>query len=89
MSAIPAFLSSVFSILVERPSRRTLLCLYVSNIATETLWNMARSRHIVRNVAYGNVIIYSASMALLLYYFKGGYHPNTETKTDAIFPVIR
>lgn len=37
VSFFPAFLSSVFAILIERPSRRTLLCLYVSNVATETV----------------------------------------------------
>lgn len=89
VSAIPAFLSSVFSILIERPSRRILLCLYVSNVATETLWNMAKSRNLVRDVLYGNVIIYSLSMALLLFYFKGGYHPRSDPKIDAIFPVVR
>nr|CAH7717208.1 unnamed protein product [Callosobruchus chinensis] len=66
VSAIPAFLSSVFSILIERPSRRTMLALYVSNVATETLWNMARARHLVRDVSYGDAAIYSGSIAMFV-----------------------
>ncbi|VEN52472.1 unnamed protein product [Callosobruchus maculatus] len=88
VSAIPAFLSSVFSILIERPSRRTMLCLYVSNVATETLWNMARARHLVRDIRYGDAAIYSASIAMLLYYFKKGYHKSSE-HSDAMYRVIR
>lgn len=33
-SFIPSFLSSLSAILIERPSRHTLLCLYVSNIVS-------------------------------------------------------
>ncbi|KAJ8948984.1 hypothetical protein NQ318_023008 [Aromia moschata] len=89
VSAIPAFLSSVFSILIERPSRRTLLSLYVSNVATETLWNMAKSRNWVQNIKYGDVAIYSVSMALLLMYYKGGHHKNSDSKSDSMFRVLR
>ncbi|KAG5878145.1 hypothetical protein JTB14_032256 [Gonioctena quinquepunctata] len=90
VSAIPAFLSSVFSIVIERPSRRTLLCLYVSNVATETLWNMAKSRGLVRNIKYGDIAIYSISMAILSIYFKGGYHKNSNSdRDDTMFRVLR
>ncbi|XP_060535730.1 transmembrane protein 135-like isoform X2 [Cylas formicarius] len=86
VSALPAFLASALAILIERPSRRTLLCLYVSNVATETVWNMLVARHLVRNVAYGDVAIFGASMALLLTYFKGGCHKETN---DPMFRVLR
>ncbi|XP_074042806.1 transmembrane protein 135 isoform X1 [Leptinotarsa decemlineata] len=90
VSAIPAFLSSVFSILIERPSRRTLLCLYVSNVATETLWNMARSRGLVRNIKYGDVAIFGISMAILSVFFKGGHHKNSDSnREDTMFRVMR
>lgn len=90
VSAIPVFLASVFAILIERPSRRVLLCLYVSNVATETLWNMALSRNMVRSVKYGEVAIFSASMALLLAYYKGGQHKmGDKDKTDSMFGVLR
>ncbi|KAJ3655471.1 hypothetical protein Zmor_014602 [Zophobas morio] len=89
VSFLPAFLSSVFAILIERPSRRTLLCLYVSNVATETLWNMALSRNMVRNVKYGDTAIFAVGMALLLMYYKAGYHKETSAKTDPMFGVLR
>lgn len=89
VSAIPAFLSSVFAILIERPSRRVLLCLYVSNVATETVWNMALSRNMVRSVKYGHVALFSASMALLLRYYKGGQHKTIDGRTDSMFGVLR
>ncbi|XP_019871641.2 transmembrane protein 135 isoform X2 [Aethina tumida] len=90
VSALPAFLASVFSILIERPSRRTLLCLYVSNVATETVWNMAVSRNWVHNIKYGNAAIFSTSIALLLMYFKGGHHKNGSSKVeDSMFRVLK
>ncbi|CAG9821510.1 unnamed protein product [Phaedon cochleariae] len=92
VSAVPVFLSSVFSILIERPSRRTLLCLYVSNVATETLWNMARSRNLVRNVKYGDVALFSVSMAVLSYFYKGGFHKCGDgdgRREDSMFRVLR
>ncbi|CAG9761508.1 unnamed protein product [Ceutorhynchus assimilis] len=82
----PAFLSSAFAILIERPSRRTLLCLYVSNVATETVWNMALSRGLVRNIPYGDIAIFGTSMAVLLTYYKSGHHQDVP---DAMFKILR
>lgn len=89
VSAIPAFLASVFAILIERPSRRILLCLYVSNVATETVWNMLLSRNMVRSVKYGEVAIFGASMALLLAFYKGGLHKTSSGRSDSMFGVLR
>lgn len=83
---VPAFLSSAFSLLIERPSRRGLLCLYVSNVATETLFNMACSRNICRPIPYGQVIIFGVSIATMLYYFRKGLHqyPATAVPSNTI-----
>ncbi|XP_066156994.1 transmembrane protein 135-like isoform X1 [Euwallacea fornicatus] len=86
VSFFPAFLASVFAILIERPSRRTLLCLYVSNVATETVWNMALSQGLVKNIPYGDVAIFGGSMAVLLAYYKGGQHKEVP---DAMFKILR
>lgn len=86
VSFLPAFLSSVFSILIERPSRRVLLCLYVSNVATETVWNMLVSRNLVRNIRHGDVALFGISMALLLTYYKKG---NQKEVPDSMFKVLR
>lgn len=89
VSALPAFLSSVFSILIERPSRRTLLCLYVSNVATETVWNMALSRNMVSSLKYGEIAIFSCSITLLLAFFKKGLHKKGEERTDSMFSILK
>lgn len=85
-SYIPAFLSSLTAILLERPSRRNLLCLYVANVATETLWKMGVSRGVVSSIKHGQVIIFGLSAAILLYYFKSGLH--LEEK-DSVFDIVR
>lgn len=74
VSYVPAFMSSMCAILIERPSRRNLLCLYVSNVATETLFNMACSRGYCRPIPYGQVIIFGASISIMLYFFRRGLH---------------
>lgn len=89
VSAVPAFLASVFAIIIERPSRRTLLALYVSNVATETVWNMAVSRNLVRNIRHGDVALFGGSIAILLMYFKGGYHKNSHSEKDPMFGLLR
>jgi len=42
---LPAFLGSYAAILVEKPHRRSLLALYVTNVASETLFRMLRARY--------------------------------------------
>lgn len=86
VSYIPAFMSSMTAIIVERPSRRGMLCLYVCNVATETLWRMAEYRNMVKSVKYGQVMIFGVSAAVLTYYFRKGYH--LEEK-DSVFDILR
>ncbi|BES92314.1 Transmembrane protein 135 [Nesidiocoris tenuis] len=69
-SFLPSFLSSILSILIERPSRRVLLSLYVTNVASETLFRMAVSRKLIKPVQYGEVFVFSASSAFLLYIYR-------------------
>lgn len=85
-SYIPAFLSSLTAIIVERPSRRGLLCLYVCNVATEALWAMAESRGVVKSIRHGQVLIFGGSAAFLTYYFKKGWH---REQKDSVFDIIR
>lgn len=98
VSYVPAFMSSMCALLLERPSRRGLLCLYVSNVATETLYNMACSRGYCRPIPYGQVVIFGASISVLLYYFRCGLHQgiapsiqlNTaHTNKDSIYDILR
>lgn len=91
ISFLPSFCSNVLSILIERPSRRGLLALYVSNVATETLWNMARSRDLVQPIRYAPVMIFSGSMALLLAYYKAGLHKSGSNAehADGMFNILK
>lgn len=73
-SFVPSFIASAIALTIERPTRRGLLCLYVSNVATETLFNMACSRGYCRPIPYGQVLIFGASISVLLYYFRSGLH---------------
>ncbi|XP_011495443.1 PREDICTED: transmembrane protein 135-like [Ceratosolen solmsi marchali] len=84
VSFIPSFFSSLSAIVLERPSRRTMLCLYVSNIATETLFRMAVSRGYACAVPRGEVYIFAAGMVTLLYFFRSKHNNN-----DSIFKIIR
>ncbi|XP_021928347.1 transmembrane protein 135-like isoform X2 [Zootermopsis nevadensis] len=81
---LPAFFASYVAILLERPSRRSMLALYVTNVATETLFHMAAWRGLVRPVPYGQVLIFSTFMTALIYFYKGH-----QTKRDAMYNLLR
>lgn len=85
-SYIPAYVAALVSILVERPSRRGLLCLYVSNVATETGWNILKSRGLVRSLPYGEILIFGVSTATLLYYYRLNRQKDYK---DSMFDVFR
>ncbi|XP_011302970.1 transmembrane protein 135-like isoform X2 [Fopius arisanus] len=81
---LPSFFSSLSAIVIERPSRRAMLCLYVSNIATETLFKMGLWRGYYSSVPNGNVYIFAASIAALLCLYR-----NSDANTDSIFRIIK
>ena len=83
----PCFLGSLSAIVVERPQRRPLLALYVANVATETLWNMAESRGWVKSIPKGQILLFGASVSILLYLYRLGLH-KTSCK-DSLFDILR
>lgn len=83
----PCFLGSLSAIALERPQRRPLLALYVANVATETLWNMAESRGWVKSIPNGQVLIFGASMSILLYLYRLGLHKTS--CRDSLFDILR
>ncbi|XP_037943251.1 transmembrane protein 135-like [Teleopsis dalmanni] len=87
VSFVPAFFASFTALLVERPERRSLLTLYVANVATETIWNMAESRGLVRSIPHGQTLIFGVSISILLYLYRLGLH-KTSCK-DSIFNILR
>lgn len=98
-SFVPAFFASAIALAIERPTRRNLLSLYVSNVATETLFNMACSRGYCRPLPYGQVLIFGASISVLLYYFRCGVHQiqlpvlkpgqTVHSGKDSIYDILR
>lgn len=85
-SYIPAYMAAFCAILVERPSRRGLLSLYVANVATETGWNILLSRGLVRSIPYGEILIFGLSTATLLYYYRLNRQKDYK---DSMFDVFR
>lgn len=88
-SFVPALLASLAAILIERPSRRAMLAIYTSNVASETLFNMAVVRGIVRPVRGGSCMLFGASAAAMLYIYRLGADAAAGGKSDSIFEVLR
>ncbi|KFM60938.1 Transmembrane protein 135, partial [Stegodyphus mimosarum] len=66
-SYFPAFVASFLAILIEKKNRRGPLALYVTNVASETLFRMYTARGIVKPIPNGEIYLFSVSMALFLY----------------------
>ncbi|KAG7515264.1 hypothetical protein JOB18_003915 [Solea senegalensis] len=66
-SALPA---SYIAILLERKSRRGLLTIYMTNLATETLFRMAVTRGIVKPIRYGEVLLFCITASLYMFFFR-------------------
>ncbi|KAM7374380.1 hypothetical protein PAMP_007038 [Pampus punctatissimus] len=66
-SALPA---SYIAILLERKSRRGLLTIYMTNLATETLFRMAATRGIVKPIKHGEVLLFCITASLYMFFFR-------------------
>lgn len=84
---LPCFLASLMAIVVEREPRRPMLALYVANVGTETLWNMAEARGWVKSIPNGQVLLFGASISALLYLYKLGLHKTT--CKDSLFGLLK
>jgi len=66
----PAFLGSLLAIMIERPSRRPALAIYVANIATETIFRIFAARGYFTPINRGEVLLFTVTMSVLLYLVK-------------------
>ncbi|KAI4813817.1 hypothetical protein KUCAC02_003041 [Chaenocephalus aceratus] len=66
-SALPA---SYIAILLERKKRRGMLTIYMTNIATETLFRMAVTRGIVKPIKHGEVLLFCITASLYTFLFR-------------------
>ncbi|XP_030009985.1 transmembrane protein 135 [Sphaeramia orbicularis] len=66
-SALPA---SYIAILLERKSRRGLLTIYMTNLATETIFRMAVTRGIIKPIKHGEVLLFCITASLYMFFFR-------------------
>ncbi|CAG2107655.1 unnamed protein product [Medioppia subpectinata] len=66
----PAFIGSLLAIMIERPSRRPALAIYVANIASETIFRIFIARGYIKAVKNGEVFLFTLTMSVLLYIIK-------------------
>lgn len=64
------FLISYLSLKIEKKSRRGPLALYVLNVGSECLLRLLVDRGLVPNVPHAPVLLFTATMTLLLYFIK-------------------
>lgn len=83
----PAFYASALAFLIERPARRILLTMYVTNEASETLWNLLERQGYVSSIKNGQVALFAVGVTMLLYLYKLGLHKQTTYK-DPIFDIF-
>ncbi|KAG0367204.1 hypothetical protein BC939DRAFT_434254 [Gamsiella multidivaricata] len=57
---------SGLAVLIEAPGRQMELALYCLPRALETAWNLLLKRGLVRNVPYGDIALFSASMGVMM-----------------------
>lgn len=69
-SFLPGFVGAVAAIAVERRERRSMLAVYVTNVAAESAWNVMVDRGYVKPIFKGDMLIFTATMAVLGYYFR-------------------
>ncbi|XP_071517372.1 transmembrane protein 135-like [Panulirus ornatus] len=75
-SFLPGFIASFMAIFVERQERRSLLAIYVTNVASECLWNSAVGRGYVKPIPHGEILIFAGAMAVLGYSFRSSSPPS-------------
>lgn len=69
-SLLFGFPACFLSILVERKQRRGLLALYLTNLATETAFNMAVFRGLLPRIPNGEVLLFAMGSAIYALLFK-------------------
>lgn len=84
---VPCFLTSIFAISIERPSRRPLLALYVANVGGETLWRMLEQRHLVKSTRAGQIALFGLSSSILAFVYKKGFH--LKLPKESLFNVLK
>lgn len=93
-SFVPSFIGSLCAILIERPSRRGMLALYTSNVATEAIFNVAVRHGWLPAMRGGSIAVFGGGAAALMYAYRSSSGGNggsggAQPKADSIFDIIR
>ncbi|XP_046374301.2 transmembrane protein 135-like isoform X1 [Haliotis rufescens] len=67
---LSAYCGAFVAILLERKSRRGLLAVYLTNLALETAYRMAKFRGLIKPVVHGEVLLFSIASAVYFYLFR-------------------
>ena len=67
---MPSLVANIIAIPLEKSSRAQTYSLHVANVASETLYNMAVSRGVIRPVAHACVIIMAVTLAALFRWYR-------------------
>ena len=67
-----AFISSYMAIFLEREDRRDALTVYMTNVASETLFNILKARGYVPRIPHGQRLLATLTLAAILYMYKLG-----------------
>ncbi|EGC29588.1 hypothetical protein DICPUDRAFT_158808 [Dictyostelium purpureum] len=68
--AISGLFAGLFSILIEKKSRRSELALYCLNQTIEVVWKMAAARNLAFTFKNGEVLVYMIASAILMYFYQ-------------------
>ena len=69
---LAAFMSSYMAIFLEREDRREALTVYMTNVASETLFNILKARGLVPRVPHGERVLATLTLAAIFYMYKLG-----------------
>ncbi|KAI6192464.1 Transmembrane protein [Aphelenchoides fujianensis] len=69
---LAGFFGSLIAILLEEPKRQGMLTLYLTNLASESVFLQLRNRGYVRNLPHGQALLLSVALGVLMYFKERG-----------------
>uniref|UniRef100_A0A7E4W0P4 TMEM135_C_rich domain-containing protein n=1 Tax=Panagrellus redivivus TaxID=6233 RepID=A0A7E4W0P4_PANRE len=70
VSFVNSIAASFFALLIENPTRRPMLALYLTNLASETLFRQLVNHGYLRSYKNGEAIVFAIGLAIITYMYK-------------------
>uniref|UniRef100_A0AC34FE01 Transmembrane protein 135 N-terminal domain-containing protein n=1 Tax=Panagrolaimus sp. ES5 TaxID=591445 RepID=A0AC34FE01_9BILA len=70
ISFVATIMASFLAILIENPKRRPMLALYLTNLASETLYRQLVNHGYLRFIKNGESIVFAAGLAMSTYFYQ-------------------